>query len=651
MTFVPALVLLAALDTKTLLDAPLLPEGAAWNAPGTAVLEGEDAALTVSLARPVALRALLLQADFDDTYWIEGSEDGTLYSVLWRVPALPAPPGLRSRFTRLDAPATVRFVRVRSTTGVGGRSVARLRLFEIVPADWPPALDHSLPGRDAPLFPALTPGRVVTLRLFAGGFGLAAALFYVLDRRSRRAARTLLAAAVVAALAWTNFLNFHFSAFTHGWELFHYYVGAKYAPELGYDGLYACTALADVEDGVDLGPGRPVRDLRSDRPGSQAEALASRPACRGRFDEAGWRSFRSDVAFFRGYLGDEWLQVLSDHGHNATPAWNLVGGAVARLVPASDGGMRLLASLDLALLGLLLVAAARVFGTPTACVIALFLGTNALSRFAWTGGALLRYDWLLLAFLGIAALRRGRPGWAGAALAASALLRVFPAVLLVGLGLQALFDAVFEGPATAWRRLRPVAAGALITVLAGFAASSAVAGASSWSAFTVNSRKYLQTEAENKLGLVTLLAFRPDSTVERLYDPLQDDPYAGWKEAQAAHSRRARIPRVVLVAVFFLLLAVASRGAEAWAAAALGAGLLPVLFQQGNYYYVLLSVFALFFASAPEIGLGLVALAWSSEIVAELFPAIDVRAAVLSLLACAFVYWAAWRLARRRFSP
>ncbi len=644
-------VLAAALDAATLLQAPLLPEGSDWNATGAMVLEGPEPPPAIALGAPLSVAALLLQADFDDTYVVEGSADGASYRILWRVPALPAPPGLRTRSTVLDAPVRVAFVRVRVANGAPGYSVSRLRLFESVPSPWPPALDLSLPGRAAPLLPALTPARVVTLRLVLGGVAFAVVLWGTLERRSRRARTALVVVALLSLLAWTNFLNFHFHGLVHRWELYHYYVGAKYAPELGYDGLYACTALAEAEDAVDLGPTRPFRDLRTDRLGTIAEASPG-PACRDRFDADRWTAFRGDVRFFRGFLGDDWSRVFSDHGHNATPAWNLVGGALAHAVPATAAGMKLLACLDLALLLLAGGVLVRAFGVETACVAALFFGLNALSRFAWTGGAFLRYDWLFLVLVGIAALKTGRSTLAGFALGWATLLRVFPGVTIAGVLLQAVVLAVLQGPRTAWQRLRPLAAGVALALATLVPASALfVGGEAGWDAFAANSRKYLGTEADNKLGLATVLAFRPGASVGHLYDAMSDDPHAEWKRAHAENLRQARPLRVVLVLAFLGMLMLAVAGKEGWEAAALGAGLLPVLFQQANYYYVLLIVFALLSARVPAVGVGLVGLGWASEATAQVWPALDVRAVVLSGLACLYVYWATWRAARTRVSP
>ena len=59
----------------------------------------------------------------------------------------------------------------------------------------------------------------------------------LLDRRS----------ASCRALSWWNLGRFHFNPFIHYYEFYHYYLGAKYAPELGYTRLYECTVAAEDE--------------------------------------------------------------------------------------------------------------------------------------------------------------------------------------------------------------------------------------------------------------------------------------------------------------------------------------------------------------------------------------------------------------------
>ena len=76
----------ASADPRTLVDAPLLPEGSAWNAPTATVLANVADPIVLDLGSPAVFRALLLQADGNDVYWVETSDDGAAWTTVWRVP-------------------------------------------------------------------------------------------------------------------------------------------------------------------------------------------------------------------------------------------------------------------------------------------------------------------------------------------------------------------------------------------------------------------------------------------------------------------------------------------------------------------------------------------------------------------------------------
>ena len=61
--------------------------------------------------------------------------------------------------------------------------------------------------------------------------------------------RLLALGGVVAFLTFFNFGHLHFHNFVHVWDTYHYYMGAKYFREVGYENLYDCAAIADAESG------------------------------------------------------------------------------------------------------------------------------------------------------------------------------------------------------------------------------------------------------------------------------------------------------------------------------------------------------------------------------------------------------------------
>jgi hypothetical protein len=316
-----------AADASALIDGVLAPEGAASNMPGSLAMSF-DKPVVVDLRSARSLRALLLQADGNDVYAVEISDDAVSWRPLWRAPRVEGTPGLRTRTTLLPAPVTARFIRVRPTAGDGVYFVSQLRAYAAPPSPWPPALDYSLPGARLPLLPALTPTMVGPLKGALGALALVAATWTLVGRRaeaargSHRTRRAFMAAvALLAALSWWNFLNFHYQGFVHTSDLYHYYVGAKYFPELGYTRLYACSAAAEIEDGrAEEVRSRPMRDLETNGLASTAAIAADPDACRSRFSPQRWESFRHDVRYFREAMGPPlWASSQIDHGFNATP--------------------------------------------------------------------------------------------------------------------------------------------------------------------------------------------------------------------------------------------------------------------------------------------------------------------------------------------
>ena len=342
-------------------DGRLAPEGAPADDAAVAV-DGVRSALLVDLGREEELGALLLQADSNDVYFVETSADSTRWDIRWRVAPRPGQGPLRTHTTVLPERVRARWLRVRPTTG-RSPSVSELQVFREAPAAW------ATKTRDAhePRWPSLTGPRLATLTVAV------TTLFLVAAATRRRVLLVVAAAAGMAA--WFNFGNFHYPGFIHTWEFFHYYMGGKYLPELGYTRLYACAAAVDAEDGIDL-RGHVMRDLRTNEVVAAESELARAGECRRRFSPRRWDDFARDARFFRAAMGQGWNAVRNDHGFNATPVWTIAGGLLARTGPASWGQIGALAAFDLLLLAAIGAILYRAFGLEAACLAAAYFGTT-----------------------------------------------------------------------------------------------------------------------------------------------------------------------------------------------------------------------------------------------------------------------------------
>ena len=460
-------------------------------------------------------------------------------------------------------------------------------------------------------------------------------------RRQRDA--LLLVLGLASGLAWWSFGQFHFPRYVHPADIFHYYMGAKYFPELGYTGLYECVAIADLDVGRAFAARNPrIRNLGTNFLEPIGPVLDDPARCVQRFTPQRWYAFRRDAHAFRSRLPpDVWRKLRTDHGYNGTPVWGILGSTLANTGPATPGRLLALALLDPVLLLVMWGCVAWAFGWRVLCVALMFWGTNHTAQFPWTGGSYLRQDWLAAAVAGICCLRRDRPTAGGFLLATSALLRLFPALLLGGLALQAAARMLRRRRWTLSPSHGRVALGGLLAAAILLPLSAVVAGGFGvWPAFVANSRLHLDTPLVNHVGLRTALSHDSASRAELSFDAAADDPYADWKAARRDTFERRRALFAALVLAFAVLLALAAERHEDWIAAVLGIGLLPVAGEVTSYYYGILLGYAFLCPLRPGIGAALCALAAFSWLSVEIWHWADSSLVATSLAATAFVLYA-----------
>jgi hypothetical protein len=225
----------------------------------------------------------------------------------------------------------------------------------------------------------------------------------------------------------------------HILEFAHYYTGAKYVGEVGYEGLYEAltAALAEIYGEERLADAvTAVRRLDGQGFTSPRDALAAFERRRGRWEPGRWTSFVEDVRFLDASLerySDEnplrhWRTVLRDHGYNASPLYTVLASTVANLVPLRDGGLLLLCGLDALLLSAVFGLLAATFGVSGAVFSFLFF-CSSLEMLSYVTWAFLRFDWLFAMTLALFLLSRRRFSLAGFCWGIAAALRIFPGVL------------------------------------------------------------------------------------------------------------------------------------------------------------------------------------------------------------------------------
>lgn len=279
---------------------------------------------------------------------------------------------------------------------------------------------------------------------WAPWFAVAAAatwgLGWAVERRTARAQRwptVLLVALALAGAGLATAQDLHRSVRVgdryRAWNAYHYVLGSKYFPELGYTDLYAATLAADDRaraqhleprlDGV-----RWTRDMRTYQVIARREAVAALD--RSDLPDATLDALHHDLRGLLPFLDDDtWGEVLADLGYNPAPAWPVVGRPLATALGTHGTGRWVLLQLDLPLFALMIGMLWWGWGPRVAAAAVLYVTLVGFNRARLIGG-FLQYDWLASLITAMALHRRGHGASAGVALSWGAMTRVFPGFLI-----------------------------------------------------------------------------------------------------------------------------------------------------------------------------------------------------------------------------
>lgn len=565
-----------------LTDGIVARDGSPW--PSRPVAYAASAPLTWDLGRVEPIGPVFFQVDADQALELETSIDGVSWTKQ-KVAPHPSATGMIGR--TIGVRRSARYVRLSALDGARPWAVT-----EVVAAcadgtaPWTPPVhvaDDDDPPAAEPSSPPLSRGIVDGSKLAI----VLAAIALVLTKRTK--GLLLVGVAALAGLAYFEFGAFHRPGFVHEHDAFHYVLGSRYFPELGYDGLYDCATAAEADAGfgarISL---RAERDLRTNALVSGTDILSRAEECRARFSAPRWDAFVHDVRSFASHRDvNDWHRVLKDHGFNATPAWIAASAPFARTSSLAIDNAKSVALLDPLLLVVAFGAIFWAFGRETTCLAVVAFACNPLADYAYLGGAFLRQLWFASLLVGLAFLARKRGVAAGVALGCAAALQLFPVVCLVGLGAAAF---------VAYRRTKTfdVVAGralvaAALTIAVALPASATISGrAGAWPAFVDNTAKHAATPSANLVGLPTVLSFRPSTRADVLFDEGAVDPFAKVRAARKENFAPLRPVHLVfvLVALFAILHAYRRSSAERppWWSGALAIALVPFALETSSYY-------------------------------------------------------------------
>lgn len=401
--------------------------------------------------------------------------------------------------------------------------------------------------------------------------------------------------------------------YLHWHEIYHYYLGGKYFPELQYKGLYETLAYADSISHNPVVTAMGMRSLRAPTyPITMEEALRrGREEFRPRFTEARWASLMADLAAMKA-IGDKgWLDIgLFDAGYNPPPSWAVIGHTVASLIPITQeeawGGdqrpewyqVQWVTLFDPLMLAIALGFVTWAFGALGAVAFLLFFFLSEPAHFGWIAGSFFRYTWLAALMTGLSFLRKQRYLAAGMFLGLASMDRIFPLAFLGAAGVSILAAC---HRARLYRPFLRYAGGAAAVISIMLGLSVLMFGMEAWAGFLEKILAHKDLYFVHHIGYRRIAVFSPDILNQNFWWEPGLDRFREWNAKLVARWLEVRPLHLILWAVMITAAVFASLRARAEEAALMLGGLLFFLFEIGaNYYYIYFPmVFVVLLASPP----------------------------------------------------
>ncbi|MFO0552461.1 MAG: hypothetical protein U0271_28995 [Polyangiaceae bacterium] len=407
-----------------------------------------------------------------------------------------------------------------------------------------------------------------------------------------------------------NAFKWGYPKYYHRHDQYHYYMGAKYFPEIGYDGLYKCTAIAQDEIGVATvevdgrtrpfdvrgnvrKPGKLIRNLSGDNLLMKVDdLLADHSICTKRFTPKRWEQYKRDVTFFatQAYLDDYWDGMQKDHGYNPPPVWTMLGYLLGNAHDASVLYMQFLGCIDVVFILGAFIALWWAFGWRGFAVAGVLWGCQASAPYYWTGGAMLRQDWFFFFVFAVCLARKRYMGLAAASLVYSALLRVFPGLAVMGWLVVAGAHLV-KHRSLKKEHLRMLVGGtaaAAVLILA----SIVIVGKDSYKKFYHHTIEvHDQTPLTNHMGLRVVIGHdvgfdKESGRMKFAKEGGHIDPFDKWKQMRNDRYKAYKPVAYSLIAVSLIaFIAVVRRIKNMWIAQCVSQIWIILLSQLTCYYY------------------------------------------------------------------
>jgi hypothetical protein len=414
--------------------------------------------------------------------------------------------------------------------------------------------------------------------------------FLLRPRTERTIVLSLAVVALFAVASHYHFGRFHGEGrFLHNHEFYHYYMGSKYFPELGYDGLYTVTHRALIEnDSAFSGRIAVVKNLRTYQREGQNISLERSEGVRQLFSDERWQEFKQDVRFFQSRIPADWWQyLLVDHGFNGTPFWTRLGSIFSGHLELNNRTLSLLASFDLLLIAVMLLLVWYAFDLKTCLLFCIFFFANFFGTFDITGGGFLRQLWLASLVGFVCFFKKGKMGAAGFCLAVSVLDRVFPLVFALLPGVLFVRESVHRRSLRHGHTRFLVSFVCFAALLGGWSATC-TGGVAAWKDWYKNISAHNRWFYINQISMRNLFIVNPVTTRQITAEGWDEALWQRERERLDAQSKSTL--QAVRVILLVLLIALMAKEKEPEISLALLSFTPFILFYPANYYCVFLAV-------------------------------------------------------------
>jgi hypothetical protein len=449
------------------------------------------------------------------------------------------------------------------------------------------------------------------------------------ERFRRRLAYVLTGLAFLVYFDFFN-PNVRYDQYYHRHEFYHYYLGSKYSKELGYLRLYECTMIAESELGRAAAVHkRELRDLRVDliKPVDATYVFSDPGQCKNHFSTDRWEAFKKDIDwFYHSAAGSYWEGMQKDHGYNPPPVWTMTGKFFGSFGPAGDTYFKILAGVDILFHIGIVALFGWAFGWRAMAVATVFWGCNAPANFYWTGGAFLRQDWIFLLIASLCLLRKRKFFLGGVALTWSMLLRIFPGLFIIGIGIIIAFQLVENIRKKKPKRLldyihpdhqRFIAGCAVCLAVLVPASMVFTEGTQAYKDFYEHTLKtHQRTPLTNTMGLETMLEHDWKGRMRFTRDDNLDDPFETWKadRLQRFQDRKAAFFAINLFVLAWTAWAL-RRTKLLWVGLAMSTPMVMSLTNVTCYYYSFCMVLGALILARRQLGPPLLVASGVSQII------------------------------------